>query len=172
MKANPSVMTQNLKLDIHLTAEQRATRTITIKGSSFAKSRMFASLKNMLPDTDTKYMQSDDANKLMNEVVSNIIAEDVVSGSYVAQDDQLVVKDLLAKQLSLPTVQSQHMAKHEWDSIFWDPTFARPDKVTNYLNETMTYDQGKDQFTLKETGSSSGSAKFSVFEKFSLGGSG
>ncbi len=113
MKANPSVMAQNLKLDIHLTAEKRATRTITIKGSSFAKSRMFASLKNMLPDSGTRYMQSRDANKLMNEVVSNIVVEEVVSGSYVAQDDQLVVKDLLSKQLNLPTVQSQHLAKHE-----------------------------------------------------------
>jgi hypothetical protein len=43
-------------------------------------------------------------------------------------------------------VSASKLPHNEWDSVFWNDLFSRPDIETSYLENTFTYDQGKDRF--------------------------
>uniref|UniRef100_A0A914PP08 C-type lectin domain-containing protein n=1 Tax=Panagrolaimus davidi TaxID=227884 RepID=A0A914PP08_9BILA len=43
-------------------------------------------------------------------------------------------------------IQSKDLTKDEWNSVFWDDIFARPDIQTDYANEVIKFDEKENKF--------------------------
>ena len=89
-------------------------------------------------------------NKLARDVAHNVVASEEVTGNYIGtdQEDQLVSKiiDMLKEQ----KVLANEIQKDDWNSVFWNDIFSRPDVQTSHYNQSFTYDQGKKHFIYNE----------------------
>ena len=89
-------------------------------------------------------------NKLARDVAHTVYASDEVTANYIGSDkeDQLVGKiiDTLKEQKAL----ANEIQKDDWNSVFWNDIFSRPDVQTSHYNQSFTYDQGKKHFIYNE----------------------
>jgi len=119
-------------------------------------------------------LTSDDANRLGMEIMDSVFATQVVDGEYVPDTDQLTLKDLVTSSLQMANADMGNFSSKMWESLFWDPVFARPDTVTSYLNKVLDINQGN--HTVSKSSSYSdkgeGGVDFSIGKLFSFGGKG
>uniref|UniRef100_A0A914R5E2 Uncharacterized protein n=1 Tax=Panagrolaimus davidi TaxID=227884 RepID=A0A914R5E2_9BILA len=98
----------------------------------------------------TIFLTSDDTNKLAHEVFNSASFDEEISDDYKStKQEQTIINELL-KTFEEDKVQSTELSKENWDSVFWDDTFTRPDLQTSFLNETMTYDAKENQFNFDQ----------------------
>lgn len=173
LQSKPDYWTDSIVLQYSLSAEMTATRTLTIKTDHFQKSQLIASLKNMNAHTPERFLTSDDANRLIMEIMDNVVASQVVDGEYVPDSDELTLKDAVTNSLQLVDSEIGDFSQGAWDSVFWDPDFARPDRIASFLNKVLKVNQGN--HTVQKSSAYSeetkGSAGIDVGGLFSIGGS-
>jgi len=108
------------------------------------------------------------------EIMDNVIASQVVDGEYVPDADQLTLKDIVTSSLQLVNVDSGNFSSKLWQSVFWDPVYARPDEVTSYLNKVLNINQGNHTVTKSNSYSDKGEGgiSFGIPDLFTMGGQG
>jgi hypothetical protein len=172
LQNKPDFFTSSIALEYSLSASSTAARILTVKSEHFLNSQLMATLKTMDLQTPERYLTADDANRLTMQVMDNVIASQVVDGEYVPDADQLTLKDIVTSSLQLVNVDAGNFSGKMWESVFWDPVYARPDKVSSYLNKVLDINQGN--HTVSKSSSYSdkdeGSANIGIDGLFTLGG--
>uniref|UniRef100_A0A914PRV0 Uncharacterized protein n=1 Tax=Panagrolaimus davidi TaxID=227884 RepID=A0A914PRV0_9BILA len=130
---------------------QHASRNFNITGNTLQKSSFFAQLMNKHADTNgIVYLQSKDLNQLAREVFNKVVYSDEVSADYISTtQEQQIITELL-NIFKEQQIQSSDLTKDEWNSVFWDDIFARPDIQTEYANEVLKYDENEKLFKWDE----------------------
>jgi hypothetical protein len=174
LQTEPKLFTNLIALEYSLSAATTSTRTLAVKTDHFLNSQLMATLKTMDVRSPERYLTSDDANRLGMEIMDNVVATQVVDGEYVPDVDQLTLKDIVTSSLQLVNVDVGNFSAKLWESVFWDPVYARPDTVSSYLNKVLTIDQGKHTVNQSSAYSEKGSGgvDFGIGKLFSFGGKG
>ena len=136
MRQNPHKF-NSFDVQYVVNGQKSARRELTITGEQISQGNLFTRLQNMNggQGVDERYLKSDDVKILAEETVSSIRASLVTDASYVDSGDEVSLKDLLKKELEKQKVSSASFDKTKWNSTFWDPGYARPDKITEVLNK-------------------------------------
>ncbi|XP_075264761.1 uncharacterized protein LOC142356880, partial [Convolutriloba macropyga] len=110
------------------------------------------------------YLNSEDRKKLIAETVSNLIVQSTTDSGYVEKGDELSVEKAIESVLTERQVSTEHFTPQQWKSVFWDPKFAQPDKVTQLLNKVYIKDSNDDDsFSVnKESGTIAAEAKIGI----------
>uniref|UniRef100_A0AC35G9U0 Uncharacterized protein n=1 Tax=Panagrolaimus sp. PS1159 TaxID=55785 RepID=A0AC35G9U0_9BILA len=143
--------TIKLEFEFSMVASSTASRHIKIKANFLQKSSFYSNLANHNADKNGSiFLTSDDTNKLAHEVFNSASFDEEISDDYKStKQEQTIINELL-KTFEEDKVQSIELSKENWDSVFWDDTFTRPDLQTSFLNETMTYDAKENQFNFDQ----------------------
>ncbi len=125
---------RGLELEYVASAKRSSSKHVAVTGKQFMSSVLFSKLAN-LPDAvgDIRYIHSDDLNVIATEVASNIVANVVRDYDYDARADEVTVKNIIEDFLGQHRESTEEFNKAKWDSVFWDPAYARPDKVLQKL---------------------------------------
>uniref|UniRef100_A0A914YHP0 Uncharacterized protein n=1 Tax=Panagrolaimus superbus TaxID=310955 RepID=A0A914YHP0_9BILA len=110
---------------------QHDTKNFNLTGKSLQKSSFFSELVNKHADKNgVVYLQSKDLNRLTRELYNKVAYDEVVSSDYIpSTQEKEVIKDLL-EIFKDQQIQSKDLTEDEWDSVFWDDIFSRPDIQT------------------------------------------
>jgi len=134
---------------------------------------LMAALKTMDVQSPERYLTADDANRLSMEIMDNVVATQVVDGEYVPDADMLTLKDIITSSLQLQNVDVGNFTSKIWESVYWDPIYARPDTVSSYLNKVLNINQGN--HTVSKSSSYNDkddeSANIGIKDLFTFGGS-
>ena len=115
--------------------------SIQVSGSHLTRGRLGTKLSNMHDaEGNVRYLSSDDVSKLTQEAVSDVVSSVVTEDGYVDSGDQLSVNDAIQQVLKKEEVASEAFTPKMWESTFWDPLMARPDKLAKYLNQIVKTD--------------------------------
>ena len=91
-------------------------------------------------------------NQIVSETALSIIAEETTDSTYIDSGDELNVREMLFDILTRTRESVAEFEANKWESVFWNPGWARPDKVTNFLNEAFTKSQNdSDSFVITDT---------------------
>jgi len=142
LQNKPQFFTDSIALQYSLSAASTASRTLTVKAEHFLNSQLMAALKTMDVQSPERYLTADDANRLSMEIMDNVVATQVVDGEYVPDSDMLTLKDIVTSSLQLQNVDVGNFTSKIWESVYWDPIYARPDTVSSYLNKVLKINQG------------------------------
>ncbi len=135
-------------------------------------------LENMAgaDEAGERFVTSGDLKAIVSESATEILASVIADADYVDTGDEVSVKNLLGRVLSRDEVSVEEFQPRMWSSVFWDPSWARPDKYATFLNTVLKKDESDSRnFILNEeewAKSTSGGAKGSFLGIISLGGKG
>jgi len=173
LQNKPQFFTDSIALQYSLSAATTATRTLTVKAEHFLNSQLMAALKTMDIQSPERFLTADDANRLSLEIMDNVVATQVVDGEYVPDADMLTLKDIVTSSLQLQNADVGNFTTKIWESVYWDPIYARPDTVSSYLNKVLNINQGN--HTVSKSSSYSDkddeSANIGIKDLFTFGGS-
>ncbi|PAA58973.1 hypothetical protein BOX15_Mlig026829g5 [Macrostomum lignano] len=127
----------SLKLDCFLTAQKTASKTVRVTTDNLMQSTTFSKLLMLPKDGNYRYMRADDFNNLVQETYSSVRATTIRSTEYVEKYDELNIVRLIESALKQDEVITSTLSQTQWQSVFWDPTFARPDKVVREAAKTF-----------------------------------
>ena len=142
-------MLHGLELEYVINGQRSARRQIKISGDHIMSGNVHANLVNM-PNIEsssggakmsTQYITSQDLNKLIYESSTNIVASVITDSDYVDTGDDVSVSKLIEQELTRERVLSTQLQPHMWESVFWSPLWARPDKLTSSLNQMLSKDE-------------------------------
>uniref|UniRef100_A0A914PLV1 Uncharacterized protein n=1 Tax=Panagrolaimus davidi TaxID=227884 RepID=A0A914PLV1_9BILA len=143
----------NLYFKFTMVVSQQSSRNLNITGKSVANSKLFTNLANSYSNQTTGFMflQSDDVKDLSRDIYNTFTISDEVSGDYVEpeKENQIILE--LFNEIKGQQILSSDLTKDEWNSVFWDDIYSRPDIQTEYFNETLTYDSDTKHFKYNET---------------------
>uniref|UniRef100_A0AC34FEI6 Uncharacterized protein n=1 Tax=Panagrolaimus sp. ES5 TaxID=591445 RepID=A0AC34FEI6_9BILA len=189
-QADPGAFLSKTKLYFEFTMStvQEVSKVLNITGKTVGKSDFFTTLKNDYSNANGEViLNSEDMNKLARDIYRTVEISDRETAGYIKSDEQDQIINHLLSEIKGQEVHSTGLYTNEWDSVFWDDIYARPDIQTEYFNETITYDSSKNHFKYDEAkdnefrkkiedryskitkSSGKGSAGFSFLE---IGGSG
>jgi len=105
--------------------------------------------------------------------MDNVIASQMTDGEYVPDADQLTLKDIVTSSLQLVNANTGNFSAKSWESVYWDPVFARPDRVSSYLNKVLSINQGNRTVSKSSSYSDKDdeSANIGIKDIFTFGGS-
>jgi len=172
-QTKPEFFTSSIALQYSLSAASTATRILSVKTEHFLNSQLMATLNNMDVQGPERFLKSDDANRLGLEVMDNVIASQMTDGEYVPDADQLTLKDIVTSSLQLVNANTGNFSAKSWESVYWDPVFARPDRVSSYLNKVLNINQGNHTVSKSSAYSDKDdeSANIGIKDIFTFGGS-
>uniref|UniRef100_A0A914QMX6 Uncharacterized protein n=1 Tax=Panagrolaimus davidi TaxID=227884 RepID=A0A914QMX6_9BILA len=126
---------------------QHESRNVNLTGKTLQKSSFFSQLANKHADKNgIVYLQSKDLNRLTRDIYNKVAYEELISADYISStQEQQIIKELL-EVFKDQQIQSKDLTKDEWNSVFWDDIFARPDIQTDYANEVIKYDEKENKF--------------------------
>jgi hypothetical protein len=174
IRTTPDQFADNLQLQFTVSAAKIDSKVVTIKSEHVTSSQLVATLKN-LPNADgaNRYLTSSDYNRMLWQISNQVVASEVTSGDYVDADDELSLKDVIAQMFDTQKQNTAQFDDKMWNSVFWDPSDERPDKITNELNKYIFINQTDHRAYLTQAGASSSSAKVNaVFKAITIGGEG
>ena len=177
MKCTPD-MFLGLHLEYIINGQSHARRNVQITGSSISSGKLFTKLENMpnLDEDGVRFLSSVDMKKIVSESAVNILASVTRDSNYVDTGDEVSISNLIERILTRDEESAANFEPHKWDSVFWNPTWARPDKTKSYLNEALVKSQNDSEYLLTtdvaRESSSKGNANFELFKVFKLGGGG
>ena len=131
METSPH-MFHGLEMEYVINRQRSARRVLTVTGSHVMKGNLFSRLSNMPNATSNgdRYLTSDDLKTITSETVSDVVSSVVTDNDYVDTGDEVSMKDVLMNELQEQMVSSDNFQPHMWDSVFWNPLWARPDKFS------------------------------------------
>uniref|UniRef100_A0A914C6N3 Uncharacterized protein n=1 Tax=Acrobeloides nanus TaxID=290746 RepID=A0A914C6N3_9BILA len=145
---SPREFLSNTKLVIEFTilSDQQATRTLNITGDLVAKTEFFAFLNNEVSQDGIVYLTSTDKNKLARNITHTILTNDQITSDYIPSGEEENIINEMLGVISDQKVQSTEVLGDEWNSVFWNDIFTRPDIITEYANEIFTHDENTSHF--------------------------
>ena len=177
MKCTPD-MFLGLHLEYIINGQSHARRNVQITGSSISTGKLFTKLENMpnLDEDGVRYLSSEDMKKIVSESTLNILASVTRDSNYVDTGDEVSISNLIERILTRDEESVSSFEPHKWDSVFWNPTWARPDKTKSYLNEALQKFQNDSEYLyttdVARESSGKGNGNFELFTVFKLGGGG
>ena len=147
MKNSPE-MFDSLELQYSINSQRSSRRTLKIQGSNFEQSKLWAQLENMNTENPIRYLNSEDLKKMSTETSQNIVASIATDNDYADTGEELKLCEIIENLLRKNREETSAFEDIQWDSVFWDPGWARPDKLTNYLNKIYSKDE-KDESIFK-----------------------
>lgn len=115
---------------------------VDITGEDVTRGKLYSQLLN-LPGgaaAGARYLSSEDVSRLARETTSSVVASVVTDVDYVDSSDDVSVAELVERELARQSVSSGRLAPGAWESVFWDPSWARPDRLASYLNRALRQD--------------------------------
>ena len=89
-----------------------------------------------------RYLTSDDIKRLSSESVNEAVANVRTDEGYVPHEDEIIdLSRSLEQVLKTNDESSKDFDETQWDSVFWNDDWSRPDKVTHALNDLFYVDQ-------------------------------
>lgn len=79
--------------------------------------------------------------RLSREIYNRAAYNEEVSSDYIASAQESQIIEELLGILKENKIDSSDLAKDEWNSVYWDDIFTRPDIQTEYANEVLKYDE-------------------------------
>uniref|UniRef100_A0A914QP75 C-type lectin domain-containing protein n=1 Tax=Panagrolaimus davidi TaxID=227884 RepID=A0A914QP75_9BILA len=89
---------------------------------------------------------SKDLNRLTRDLYNKAFWDEEVSAAYIPSTQEKEIINELLEIFKNQQIQSKDLTENEWNSVFWDDIFARPDIQTNYANEVLKYDEKERSF--------------------------
>uniref|UniRef100_A0A914E2S5 Uncharacterized protein n=1 Tax=Acrobeloides nanus TaxID=290746 RepID=A0A914E2S5_9BILA len=142
--------TTKLVIEFTILSDQQATRTLNITGHLIAKTEFFAFLNNEVSQDGIVYLTSTDQNKLARNITHSILAEEKITSDYISSSEEENIINEMLGVISKQKIQSAELIGDEWNSVFWDDIFTRPDIITEYANEIFTHDENTSHFKFDE----------------------
>ncbi len=142
MRERPEVF-NGFELEYIINGQRSARRQVTITGSNVMGGNLHARLRSMPVaggGGGTRYLNSEDMNMLVYESALNVVASVVSDSDYVDAEDNVSVSRLIERELTRERMSSEQLTPRMWDSVFWDPAFARPDRLAKSLNKVLSMD--------------------------------
>uniref|UniRef100_A0A914PC08 Uncharacterized protein n=1 Tax=Panagrolaimus davidi TaxID=227884 RepID=A0A914PC08_9BILA len=149
-KTCPQKFLSDISLHFQFTihAGQSAARTVNITGQTINNSKFFAHLVNNYSNSDgIVHLKSDDLNKLAHDIYNTLIIHDLSTDGYVfssSERDQ-IIKELLDKVMG-EQILATELSPKDWESVFWDDIFTRPDLQASHLSDVLTYNSSEQHF--------------------------
>ncbi|XP_075261185.1 uncharacterized protein LOC142352915 [Convolutriloba macropyga] len=141
MKNNPDAF-RPIDVQYVVNGQKSSRRKITITGEQISQGNLFTRLENLNGGRgEERFLKSADVKILTEETMSSVRASIVTDSGYVESKDEVSLKDLLNKELEKQKTSSANFDQTQWNSTFWDPGYARPDKVTRTLNKYVNVDK-------------------------------
>uniref|UniRef100_A0A914E333 Uncharacterized protein n=1 Tax=Acrobeloides nanus TaxID=290746 RepID=A0A914E333_9BILA len=85
-------------------------------------------------------------NKLSRQILKSTTVHEEWSAEYISsQDEETIIKSLLGI-LEEQQVSASELTKEQWDSVFWQDHFTRPDIQTEFCESVFKYDQSTQHF--------------------------
>jgi hypothetical protein len=171
IRKTPEQYVDSIQLQFTVSAAKIDSKVINVKSEHVSSSQLVAALKNM-PNADgpTRYLSSNDYNRMLWQISNQVLVSEVTSGDYVDADDELSLKEVIAQMFQTQKENTAQFDDKMWNSVFWDPLDERPDKITNELNKVLFINQTDHRAYLTHSGTSSTSAKVSGIMKVIGGG--
>src|SRR6185437_8718667 len=92
------------------------------------------------------YLTSSDSNDLARDIYHTVLVHEEITASYIpSSEEDKIIHDLLGV-ISNQQIESTHLTDSEWESVFWDEIFTRPDITTEYLKEVFAHNESTNQF--------------------------
>ncbi len=130
-----------IELEYIASAQRASQKHVAVSGTQFMSSSLFAKLANMPGAAgNVRYVNSNDLRVIASQVASSIVATVISDFDYKAQADEVSVTDIIENFLAQQRISTKEFDKTKWESVFWNPDFARPDKVTSLLNDAFEKD--------------------------------
>ncbi len=172
MKDSPD-MFHGLELEYIINGQRSSRRKVSVAGTSITSGKLFTELDNLpgAEGSSVRYITSGDLKTIVQESTSNVLASVTTDSDYVDTGDEVSVANLLERVLGRDKVTTDSFTPHMWNSVFWNPTWARPDKFVSFLNKALEKDTSDSKnFLLTEyakTSSARGSGGGSFLKIFS-----
>lgn len=94
---------------------------------------------------------SKDLNNLARSIMRVVAVEEEVTSNYIpSEQENQIIQELLGV-IGEQKIHSKDLTKDEWDSVFWNDIFSRPDIQTEYSNEVLKYDENEKVFKFNAT---------------------
>ncbi|XP_055354277.1 uncharacterized protein LOC129599933 [Paramacrobiotus metropolitanus] len=164
MQKNPQNFVAEMVVYYSLRSQKSARRVIQVKAEHVQNGALYTTLNQRFPDHDVVYMKSDDLKQLTLEIASNVVATEVTDDEFVSQDQSITIGTLLENVLKAKTVSTVTFESQMWSSVFWHDENARPDKITQSLNDVYNKSDSKLKDIIKNymSSESSGSGSGAV----------
>uniref|UniRef100_A0A914Q9M9 Uncharacterized protein n=1 Tax=Panagrolaimus davidi TaxID=227884 RepID=A0A914Q9M9_9BILA len=149
-KENVQTFLANTKLYFEFTmvVQQRAARNLNITGKTLIKSSTFSNLVNHYRMV---YLTSKDMNTLARSILNVVAVEEEVTSNYIASEQEKQIIQELLGIFGEHKYNSNDLTKDEWNSVFWDDIFSRPDIQSEYSNDVLKYDETQNEFKYNAT---------------------
>uniref|UniRef100_A0A914ENW7 Uncharacterized protein n=2 Tax=Acrobeloides nanus TaxID=290746 RepID=A0A914ENW7_9BILA len=136
----------NLYFEYTMKIGKQESREVNVTSQNLIDSKTFSILNNTYENKNgVVYLTSFDMNTFSKEILSpnQILGVSTINNVTMDEEDRLI--DNLIRGLQEEQVAASKLPHDEWDSVFWNDLFSRPDIETSYLENTFT-DQDKDRF--------------------------
>ncbi len=154
MKTRPETF-HGFELEYIVNGQRSFRRRVEITGDSITGGATYARLASMNAGSMTRYLNYEDVMQMVSESTHNVLVSVISDHGYVDTGDDISVSRLLEYELTREEISSRQLSPDKWESVFWDPLWARPDKLTSYLNEALSNDEHDNStFLLSEASSS------------------
>ncbi|PAA58972.1 hypothetical protein BOX15_Mlig026829g2 [Macrostomum lignano] len=140
VRNNPRSL-DSLVLDCFLTAQKSVSKTVTVTTDNLMETTAFSKLMLLPPDGNYRYMRADDFNNLVQETYSSVRATTIRSTEYVEKKDEFDIMRLIEGALKQDEIYANRLSETKWRSVFWDPVYARPDRVVHEASRTFKKDE-------------------------------
>ncbi|PAA65894.1 hypothetical protein BOX15_Mlig008808g1 [Macrostomum lignano] len=144
VREHPAILDQ-LVLEYTITQQRSAEKQVEIKAEYIASTALFAKLTTMTAPGTVRYLTAHDANAIASQSYSSIRARVVRSQEYIEGPDEVRLTELIQQLLTRNAATWSQLNEAARQSVFWDPTFARPDEVSHLLNRVYERESGTDR---------------------------
>ncbi len=140
MREHPETF-NGFEIEYIINGQRSARRQVRITGDNVMSGKLHSQLVNMpAARGGVRYLSSDDINTMIYESMLNVVGSVVSDSDYVDTGDDVSVTNLISRELTREQVASTELRPKMWESVFWNPAFARPDRLTHSLNKMLSTD--------------------------------
>ena len=144
-----------LEIEFMISGQNSFRRDLKVLASNIRSGNFLAELISMHKTSAIRYLKSDDMNLLLSETNQTIFGSLITERGYVETGSEVKLREAIEKILEKTEVEVSDFEDIQWESVFWEPSRARPDKLTSLLNQIITIDaQNSSNFQTSETGKS------------------
>ncbi|XP_075257114.1 uncharacterized protein LOC142349195 [Convolutriloba macropyga] len=127
-----------LELEFVISGQNSFRRDLKISASNIKSGNFWAKLTNMHNTAAVRYLKSADMNLLLSETRQNIFGSLITEQGYVETGSEVKLREAIENILEKTEVEVSDFEDIQWESVFWEPSWARPDKLTSFLNHVIT----------------------------------
>lgn len=139
-----------LELEYTTQTEKQTRKVVTITGQHVMKTQMYSELKQLpssIVGNHERYLLIDDMNHLVTEILTTMELDEMTDSDYITHDDQKVLTELLKRRLSLNVEILHGQMEQQWNSVYWNSNYIRPDRIIHLLNDELKQLQNKTSLT-------------------------